>query len=194
MTSYSYGTPGGGGNQERPKCWGNQNVYDYTSRECRGCHSLASCGEAITRIRNAQQAYQQPGLNPYGNAYVSPYAPRAVANPLPMYAPQVQQPQPQAAVQVRPAPIPVPVQQQTQLARQATTLPAPTQERYGWYYDPLYHQVAASPPPIRPQLEGESFVGRVAKNMFLASLESSVFQALLGIRQLVLPPKDPDEE
>lgn len=194
MTSFSYGTPGGSGNNPpRKRCWGDKNAYDYTSRECRGCEDLASCGEQITRIRNAQQSYQQPGLNSYGNAYTSPYAPRTVANPLPQYTQQAPLAAPQVAPTVRPAPLPV-SQQPTAMTRQPTGMPAAAEERYGWYYDPLYHQVASMPPPIRPQFQGESFVERVGKNMFLSALEAIGMQGVLGIRQLVLPPKSDDEE
>jgi hypothetical protein len=63
------------------------------------------------------------------------------------------------------------------------------QPPYGWLHDPLYYTMAATPPPVRPQMQGESFVERVAKNAALAMVESLFGQCFLAVRQLILPPK-----
>lgn len=123
--SYTYGAP-----SERPRCWGDSRVYETTSRECRSCPFQNSCGDQITRARNAHQLAQatiqtpvQQQVPAYGNAYFAQYAPPQVAQPLPVIQPATSyQPPPtyqapatyqttQVPVQVRPVqPTPAPVQ------------------------------------------------------------------------------------
>jgi hypothetical protein len=66
--------------------------------------------------------------------------------------------------------------------------PPMQQPPYGWLHDPLYYTMAATPPPVRPQMQGESFVERVAKNAGLAMVEAFFGQCFLAVRQLILPP------
>lgn len=202
--SYSYTSP-----SERPRCWGDSRVYDQVSRECRSCSVQNSCGDSITRARNAAQLAQntvqippQTQFPQYGQSYFAQYAPPQVANPLPVMQPVAQPalvqplpspvPRPFAQPQA-PTPMPPPITpQQIQQTRPVYQLPTPpTADRYGWLQDPLYFQIASCPPPPRPQFDGENFVSRVGKNVVLDMVESLFKQCLLGVRQLVLPPPPP---
>lgn len=203
--SYQYGPPGTGV-PERPRCWGQEQFHDPNDRGCRVCPSRQSCADQIVRIKNtqAQQQVQQFGfmaqqqINPQQmqQQQFVPFIP----------APAVQQP----VQQVQPifggaAAIPqvvrafAPVQQQQmapvypqQMAqRPMSPHPAPTGYGFGWMQDPLYYQMAANPPPVRPQFEGEQFMERLGKNVGLAMAEALLMQLFLGIRQVVLTPKTP---
>jgi hypothetical protein len=162
-------------------------------RECRGCTFQNSCRDTVYRARNqAAPAYAPPN-------YI-PQQPMTYA-PAPAYAPapqQFRQPMQQAPMPVvQPAQVPTQVPTQALAApRQASPLyPVPAQYDYGWLHDPLHQAMSACPPPIRPQLMGETFVERVAKNMFLSAAEAFFMHGFLAIRQLVLPPepKPPQE-
>lgn len=203
--TWQYGSPGT--LMERPRCWGMDAAFDLNTRECRSCSSVNSCRDQIQRSQNARrfavappvgasptaQYFQQfapPGIPSYGapSPTVIPvqaqaFAPAATV-PAPMQAPMpiMTQPQPpvQAIQQARPPQAPV------------QAFPAPQQYGYGWLHDPLYYTAVASPPPMRPQMQGEHFFERMMKNVGLAMLESFFLQSFLAVRQLVLPPT-PDQ-
>lgn len=177
---------------ERPRCWGRS--YDEVSSECRRCGFQNSCKEDIIRANMGRPMVpQQPqyGSTMYGPAPTSPYAvpqnvapivyqpqqalqPRPMQMPQAVLAPQQQQQAPQVAQEV------------AQRAMMANTVVQ--QPPYGWLHDPLYYTMAATPPPVRPQMQGESFTERVVKNAGLAMVEALFGQCFLAVRQLVLPP------
>jgi hypothetical protein len=70
----------------------------------------------------------------------------------------------------------------------------PPAYHYGWLNDPLYYSGVATPPPMRPQLAGETFFERVVKNMGLSMMESMFFQGYLAVRQMVLAPELPNAQ
>jgi hypothetical protein len=55
----------------------------------------------------------------------------------------------------------------------------------------MYYQMAASPPPMIPQLEQESFVERLGKNMAIDALRSLTWQLHLAARQWIWPSAAP---
>lgn len=158
--------------QDAPRCWGKS--YDETDRECRGCGFQSSCREEIFR-RNAEP---RPIATTY---YGTPTPPRSYAYPQP--APYQNPPVPVQSQLTRSVPVTQPIPQPIQPQTAAMT------HRYGWLQDPLYQALHAAPPPMRPQLPGESFLGRVAKNTFLAILEKACAEAFLAIRQMILAPE-----
>lgn len=199
MSTFQYGSPARFTPEERPRCWGDEQVRDPLARECRVCPTTNSCGEQIVRIRNNRLlasntvgAPQQP--QNFGVSYFAQFAPPQMQNPLPQQPQMMQQPRPVQPMQ----PQPVPIQPQ-QLMPARPFVPQfpqpPTVDRYGWIQDPLYHTIAACPPPPRPQFAGENFVTRVGKNILLDMAESFLKQCLFGVRQLVLPPNpfDPND-
>lgn len=184
----------------RPRCWGMPEAYDLSSRECRGCSSQNSCGDTVQRSRNARAfqarqappgpAYPQaaPQQAYYGPTYRAPavaqsFQPQAV--PLPVQQPPVQQyvPQPQQQIIQHP---------QTQ--QPVRVYDPPPAYHYGWLNDPLYYSGVATPPPMRPQLAGETFFERVVKNMGLSMMESMFLQGFLAVRQMVLAPGAPETQ
>lgn len=163
-----------------PPCWGTG--YNSEDRTCRVCQVQGTCrNEVIRKDLNARPVGAGNPPPPPTQPYYPPrnYAP---AQPAQYYQPQ---PQPQQPVQVRYAP---PATQQ-QAARPLQ--PAPLQYGYGSTYDPMFHALATVPEPFRPQMQGESFMERVMKNMALAGLEAVMKEALLGVRQLFWWPRTP---
>ena len=159
---------------ERPRCWGRS--FDEMSSECRKCGFQNSCKDEIIRLNINRPAPPMAMQPMYGPAPAVPYA-----------APQ--QVPPMMAFQPQPPPRPQQPQQYAQEAVQRTVPMAMTQQPpYGWLHDPLYYTMAATPPPVRPQMQGESFVERVAKNAGLAMVEALFGQCFLAVRQLILPP------
>lgn len=180
----------------RPRCWGMPEAFDLSSRECRGCAAQNSCGDTVQRSRNARafQARQAPVPQQqptyFGPTYRSPavaqsYQPQVVPLPV-VQPPPVQQyvpPQPQQQIIQHP---------QTQ--QQVRVYDPPPAYHYGWLNDPLYYAGVATPPPMRPQLAGETFFERVVKNMGLSMMESMFFQGFLAVRQMVLAPGAPEAQ
>lgn len=76
-----------------------------------------------------------------------------------------------------------------QVRPQAIYLPQLMPGGFGSIGDPMFNVIGASPAPIRPQYEGETFVQRVAKNAALSGIEAMVGQVFLGIRQARWYPK-----
>ena len=163
MPEYHYGVPMVGPPQAadaRPRCWALG--HDLMSRDCRGCGYQTSCKDECDRRRIQQMPFQQPH-------------PQPVPVPVPVAYHQPQPGYPQAANRAL-APAARSIQQ---LASQGS---------YGWYQDPLYWNMAAVPPPVRIQLEGEGFFERVAKNAVLAAGEAVLGQCFLAIRQALWNP------
>lgn len=176
-------------------------AFDLSSRECRGCASQNSCGDTVQRARNARafqarpaapvpvfQQAQQPTY--YGPTYRSPavaqsFQPQVV--PLPVAPPPVQQYVPQQQPQQQ-------IIQHPQTQQPVRVYDPPPAYHYGWLNDPLYYSGVATPPPMRPQLPGETFFERVVKNMGLSMMESMFFQGFLAVRQMVLAPGVPETQ
>lgn len=172
----------------RPPCFGNPQVRNNASPSCQRCPSSADCVSTIQQSGRPvaapyygptpTQSYTQPQLSTYiqPKPFIPPPPPGYQHSPPLGYSqqPQVQgyhppQPQPQFAA---PA-----FQQNT------------GGDQYGWFQDPLHQWIAGSPPPVRPQMQGESFAERIGKNIILAIIESLLTQCLLAFRQVRLPPK-----
>jgi hypothetical protein len=176
---------------ERPRCWGRS--FDEMSGECRRCGFQNSCKDEIIRL-NINRQMPAPMMPAYGGPVPAGgyAAPQQLQQPVMM---QMAPPQAQVAgaMMVRPPAAP-PVAQEA-AARQVQMMQQQqrSQEVYGWLHDPLYYTMAATPPPVRPQLQGESFWERVAKNAALSMGEAFFGQCFLAVRQLVLPPKPPEQ-
>lgn len=154
---------------QRPNCWSDARYFNPNTRECRGCSFVTSCRDEITRIQNRQ-------VSPYGG-YQTP-APN-------MPVQQQAMPTSQFGVPARQVPaVQSPVNQPV-----ISAYPAPQRYQYGWLTDPLYYTMQASPPPMRPQLDGESFMERMFKNMALDASASAVANVYWAIRQAVLAPE-----
>lgn len=201
----------------RPNCWGRPDVYDNQDRECRGCGFQASCRDNVVRAIAAQQpavpqmpspqpmnmpSFYQNHLTPpqhaappapFATVPFNPSQPIQVTNfrpPVPVNQPPPMFAAPQQFMQPKPVPVvpqvvqPVPTQQ---------PLPPvnPNQHRvtdwYGRVQDPL-HFALFQPPPYRPQMDGETFGQRVAKNILLDAGTLLLFHLALALRQMVLPP------
>ncbi len=205
--------------RNRPSCWGRREIYDANDRECRGCGFQASCRDQVIKSVSAlqptipptqsqpvtnsyyqnflpPQIQQQPALAPVPfNPVVptfNPVVPVVKFNPPQMQQMQPAQPQmfaqpPQMFSQVRPVPVaqqppPVPQIPQPMVGQQRPV------DWYGRTSDPL-HFALFQPPPFRPQMEGESFMERVGKNLALDLGTMALFHLGLALRQMVLPPQ-----
>lgn len=184
----------------RPGCWGDSRVYDSENRECRGCGFQNSCREQVVKITmNRQQPVQQVTTPSYSHQFpTSPYA-QPVQLPIPVPIQMMSQPAPIPVPVQRfqpqppmPIPMPPPAQYQRPVQQQPSQHFAPQSFSYDWYgrhQDPLYFTITTSPPPFRPQMEGETFVERVLKNLILDMGSIAAFHIGLALRQMFLPPK-----
>lgn len=177
--AYQYGSPENG--LARPRCWGNEREFNPNLRECRGCGVQGSCRDEILRSRNHQSQqgypYQQPA--PQQTAWYPGYQvppPGSAPGQLPVVQGP---PQPPRTVAIQPQP------------QQPSLFPQPQQYQYGWLHDPLYQQMFAVPPPMIPQLPGESFLERLGKNMVRDAGVAMAANLYWALRQMVLPPVDP---
>jgi hypothetical protein len=161
---FQYGAPVPQSIVERPRCWGRS--YDDATRECRGCGFQVSCKDEIIKM-NVNR--------PVVPAYFQPSQPYTTPQPV---QPVTYQQQAQRA----------PTLQQTIQQPQQVQRFYPLLEHYGWMQDPLYYHLSATPPPVRQQMQGESFVERVMKNAGLSMLEALFGQCFLAVRQMVFPP------
>jgi hypothetical protein len=100
-----------------------------------------------------------------------------MASQAPLQVQSYQQPPQQVQVRQQPQP--------------AGIFPAPPQYGYGWLTDPMYYAMAASPPPMIPQLGEETFVERLGKNMMIDALRSLTWQLHLATRQWIWPESAP---
>lgn len=182
MAQFQYGTPSAPV-IERPRCWGR--TYDEMTGECRRCGFQNSCKDEIIRCNINRPAPMQQYQPMYGQPPMMPYA-----APQQLNQPVIYQQQQVAGVPIRPQ------QNQQQLAQETAqramlmnTVQPMQQPPYGWLHDPLYYTMAATPPPVRPQMQGEGFMERVVKNAGLAMVEALFGQCFLAVRQLILPPK-----
>lgn len=118
------------------------------------------------------------------------HPPQTLAQQIPYYQPAQQQ---AIRVPVVTAPQQQPMMQMNPYASHVITLAQPTQT-VGWYGavpDPMTHILGASAPPFRPQVQGETFMARVLKNVLLAAGEAVLDQAKLGLRQVMWLPEIP---
>jgi hypothetical protein len=174
---YQYGSPSPESRlkiqDEKPRCWGKS--YEEHDRECRNCGFQSTCREEIFR----QNSMPRPIAPPYAApAPTRPYAfPQPVATSIQPYSPPAPAPVARVAPVAQPAPVPVvaPIQQPV--------------HRYGWLNDPLYQMIHSAPPPMRTQMEGETFAGRVMKNTALAMMEKGIAELFLAIRQVIFAPR-----
>jgi len=139
----------------------------------------------------AQPVFQNNfARNPYMQPQqVQPQYPSPPGYNYPGYVNQNQVPNPYQFQQQQPP-------QQYYVYQPVPPPPAPNQphwhgEVYGRFNDPLYAAMAANPVPMRTQMSGETFTNRFAKNAFLAVCETFLGEAMVAVRQAVLPPKDP---
>lgn len=191
-----YGDPVGVAAAERPKCWGQS--YNSEDRECRGCSWQASCRDQVIRTQvNRQPAAPQQVQTPMNYyqpqqfavpqhvpaTFQPPRPPVQVAPPQPYQVTPYRPPQPQIQTQMQVPMMPLPAPQVSQQPVQMSVI-----DYYGRFQDPLHYSLMTAPPPYRPQMTGESFFERVAKNVALAMLEVVAMQGLLAVRQMVLPP------
>jgi hypothetical protein len=179
--SFRYGEPSAPVRQlsPRPPCWGTSK-YDNEDRECRGCGFQQTCRDEV--MKSKPVAAPIPVSN-YYNQFVpsQPYAtPQAIVQQ-PVKTPTAPATQ---VVQVRPAQQPAVVQPASPVVR----------DRYGQFQDPMFTTIKSTPSVMRPQLPGEAFTQRVAKNMLLASAESAIGELLLGVRQFLWAPREDDEK
>jgi len=167
-----------GGQPDRPRCFGDERYHNPNTRECRGCTVQSSCRDNIVRARNYQAVAPPPPAGYQQVAYQIP--PPSVAGHAPLQVQSYQQPPPQQIQRQQPQPTGI--------------FPAPPQYGYGWLTDPMYYAMAASPPPMIPQLGEESFVERLGKNMAIDALRSLTWQLHLATRQWIWPTASPDLE
>lgn len=185
---YQYGTPGPVAAprlaiQDTPRCWGLS--FEEHDSECRSCSVRSSCRDEIFRRHSAEAV--RP-FAPPAPSYVAPQPVRPYAFPQPMQS-AIQPFRPTLAEVARTA-VRAPTAQPAPVA--PVTVAAPTQQsdhRYGWLNDPLYHMIHSAPPPMRGQMDGETFVGRVAKNTALAMLEKGIAELFLALRQAIFAPR-----
>ena len=151
-----------------PPCW-SQSFAEFDST-CRNCPYSSSCKDSIIRREASRvQAPALPTWNPQPAVPIPPAAPvrwGAPAIPAPVIPPAPLMPQP----------VSQPVNGLMRFA-------------YGAVQDPMMMAFAAVPSPFRKQLEGETFVERVGKNMFLSAVEAVLEQGLLGVRGYYWPPE-----
>ena len=163
---YNYGDP------QRPPCWADERYHNPKTNECRSCTFQTSCRDQILRTRGYQPAAPAvaPPVAPYYNNGLVPGYPIAPPTTVPVNtAPQgqlVRQPPPQQGA-----------------------YPPPARYAYGWLNDPMYYQMAASPPPMIPALEDEGFFERLGKNILIDGLRSLTWQLHLATRQWVWAPE-----
>jgi hypothetical protein len=58
--------------------------------------------------------------------------------------------------------------------------------------DPLFFTIL-SPPPFRPQMQGENFGERFFKNLLLDISAMAAGHLMLALRQMILPPLPPGQ-
>lgn len=171
---------------EKPRCWGKS--FDETDRECRGCGFQNSCKEELIR-KNVHRPMTPP-------PYYAPQPVRSYATPQPV------QPlhQPITSYPYHQPSTPPGFQMATVAKALAPMMhpqpmtPASSGHRYGWLQDPLYYTINAAPPPMRVQMNGESFFERALKNALLGALERGAAECFLAIRQMLLAPPVPTVE
>lgn len=164
----AYGTPGQSFISPKPACFGTSK-YDNEDRECRNCGFQNTCKDA----RLKATAVAPP---PHLPAYYQQFQPQqtyAVPRPATQIVPVRPTEQPKAIQ-------PVPQPQQMSGVR----------DRYGQFTDPMFSTLKSTPSVMRPQLPGESFKERIAKNMLLASIEAGLGELLLALRQFLWTPDE----
>lgn len=192
MQSQSYGSTSVG---NRPPCWGRPDVYDAGDRECRGCGFQTTCRAQVIKLTPTQQISPVNSPAPYYTTY-APYAPQPAVQPAPVPAPvpapitRYQPPAPAPMMPVAPPTYTAPVKvatQPTQTVHPQVHQQMLAQDWYGRMQDPLFFTVL-SPPPFRPQMQGENFGERVLKNLALDLAAMAAGHLMLALRQMLLPP------
>lgn len=182
----------------RPGCWSRVDVYDSENRECRGCGFQESCRAQVIKTINTQQQAAVPQVS---NVPSVPYYAQfpqqtqyAAPQQVPVLQPPAMQPRPfmppsQYAAPSYAAPTRVsPPPQQVQAPPQQQQMQSAPADWYGRMQDPLFFQIL-SPPPFRAQMQGETFLERVGKNMALDVGTMAFFHLGLALRQMFLPPQ-----
>ena len=165
----AYGTPGQTFISPKPPCFGT-NKYDNEDRECRNCGFQNTCRDSQLR----KVAVAPPPTVQY---YQQFQPQQTYATPKP--ATQIIPVKPETS----PSPVVKPAQGQVAAVR----------DKYGQFTDPMFTTLKSTPSVMRPQLPGEKFSERLAKNMILASAEAGLGELLLALRQFLWAPEDKDE-
>lgn len=183
--AFSYGDPTRSVNLLGPKppCWGTSK-YDNEDRECRACGFQNTCRDQVMKNRPVASIPQPAPVASFFNQYQSPSS----------YATPVQT-TPQAFKITTPTtPAPAPIQFKPVTPNQPQQPQPVFTDRYGQIQDPMFTTIKSTPSVLRPQFPTETFPTRVAKNMFLAGVESALGELLLGVRQFVWAPRKDDKE
>ncbi len=180
--TFKYGEPNAPSRSlsPRPPCWGTSK-YDNEDRECRACGFQQTCRDQVMKSKPVAAA------------------PIPVSSYFNQFVPAQQYATPQSIVQ---QPLKAPTAPTTQIVQVKPAQPAPVpqqvmpgiKDRYGQFQDPMFTTIKSTPSVMRPQLPGEAFPQRVAKNMLLASAESAIGELLLGVRQFLWAPRDDEEK
>lgn len=166
---------------ERPPCWGKSYTADSG---CSSCMFRESCRDEVIRLT------RQPAPAPNYQGAPQYYRPPQVQVPPP--PPQARPfmpipPPPQTIRQpVAPAMAPPP-----QYQAQPQPIQGATPSRIGVYGaipDTMWGAVASVPPIFRPQMQGETFLSRLVKNVVLSLAEIFLRELMLAARQAIFPP------
>ena len=183
MSVFKYGEPSAPARllSPKPPCWGTSK-YDNEDRECRGCGFQQTCRDQVMKSKPVAA----PAPIPTSNYFNQFQAPQQYATPQAIVQQTIRAPTAPTTnvVQVRPAQAPAAPQQMGPIVR----------DRYGQFQDPMFTSIKSTPSVMRPQLHGEAFPQRIAKNMLLASAESAIGELLLGVRQFLWAPRDDEEK
>lgn len=169
-----------------PPCHGSQHKYDPTHQECRQCVFQNSCRDKVEAARR--------GAVPVAVVH-NPFQPAIPQHQFqPVHQPQ-QQFHPQPAYFQPPPQVPQNpyLQQYRAVPQQMQAIPV-AQEFYGRLQDPMHYILPANPVPLRPQMQGETFMQRVVKNAVLGFGELLCFELGKMFRQMVLPPPPPPQQ
>lgn len=169
--------------REPPVCY--TKGWDNEHRECRSCEFQTTCRDEVIKAKNrtsntTDAYYKQFG---YSGSPIVPLRSPVAPAPLPQLVPQTY-------IGRTPMVPFIPNTVSMQPQGYPPGYPPPSNYGdYGWLNDPLHNVMASVPTPMRPQMQGESFIERAAKNTGLAMAEAFFMQAVLAVRQLVLAPK-----
>lgn len=175
---------------DRPPCWGRS--FNNEDQGCLACMFRISCRDEIIRLsRSAAPVTPQ---SQYFNFYGQPAQPNqfyrspAVVNAQPRpFMSSV----PQPIAPITPARQPIVGQPHQAMAQVQHQLPYSQIGWYGSIPDTMWGAVASVPPIFRPQMQGETFLLRLAKNTALVLGEIICRELMLAFRQATLPPAPP---
>jgi hypothetical protein len=184
-----------------PWCFGKK--YDNDNPTCNACSFRDACRDVLmieaTKMEFPRYAVpippalvQQPQLVqmpmmmpqqmiPYAQPQVAPQ-PWHIAQPRPFQpSPQMRVPVPQMMMQM-------PQQMQMQVPQPQPQFQFQGLGWYGAIPDPMWGAIAMVPPIMRPQMQGEGFISRFAKNLFAVGIEMLGREVMLAARQLIFAP------